>query len=102
MRCITRWEDLRRRLGQPKSILCLGNGPSSEDAGIDRAGYDCLFRVNWIWQGHTRHSNPDVVFTADLDPPPRSIPVVCFPTRTDANRILASYLPQRMGACTDY
>ena len=63
-----------RRLGEPKSILCLGNGPSSEDAGVERAGFDCLFRVNWIWQRRTRHSNPDVVFTADLDPPPHDAP----------------------------
>ena len=24
-------EDLRRELGQPRTLLCLGNGPSSED-----------------------------------------------------------------------
>lgn len=102
MRCIRSWEDLRRRLGEPRSILCLGNGPSSEDAGIHRAGYDRLFRVNWTWQGRTRHSNPDVVFTADLDLPPRDMPVICFPTRADANRILASYLRRRVAAHTNY
>jgi hypothetical protein len=102
MRCITGWEDLRRRLGEPEAILCLGNGPSSEEVGVDRAGFDCLFRVNWIWNERASHSNPDVVFTADLDPPPRDIPVICFPTRMDANRILASYLWRRIGARTDY
>lgn len=102
MRCITSWEDLRRRLGEPQAILCLGNGPSSEEAGVDRAGFDCLFRVNWIWRERARHSNPDVVFTADLDPPPRDMPVICFPTRTDANRVLATYLRGRIGARTEY
>lgn len=102
MRCIISWEELRRRLGEPKSILCLGNGPSSEDVGVDRTGFDCLFRVNWIWRERARHSIPDVVFTADLDAPPRDAPVICFPTRMDANRILASYLRTRIGALTEY
>ena len=33
-RCARRlngWEALRQRLGCPETILCLGNGPSSED-----------------------------------------------------------------------
>jgi hypothetical protein len=102
MRCITSWENLRRRLGEPRSILCLGNGPSSEDAGVDRAGFDCLFRVNWIWRERVRYSDPGVVFTADLDPPPRDAPIICFPTRADANRVLASYLWRRVGARTEY
>ena len=102
MRCIASWEQLCRRLGEPKSILCLGNGPSSEDADIDRSRYDCLFRVNWIWRERARHADPDVVFTADLDAPPREAPVICFPTRADANRILAGYLRHRLGAMTEY
>ena len=102
MRCIASWDQLRRRLGEPKSILCLGNGPSSEDADIDRGQCDSLFRVNWIWRDRARHADPDVVFTADLDPPPRAAPIICFPTRRDANRILASYLLRRLGARTEY
>jgi len=40
---------LRSRLGSPDSILCLGNGPSSESAQVPKA-FDRLFRVNWIWK----------------------------------------------------
>lgn len=102
MRCITRWDQLRRRLGEPKSILCLGNGPSSEDADIDRSQFDSLFRVNWLWRERARHADPDIVFTADLDPPPRAAPIICFPTRPDANRILARHLRRRLGMSTEY
>lgn len=102
MRCITSWDELRQRLGEPKTILCLGNGPSSEVAGIDEARFDCLFRVNWIWQERARLANPNVVFTADFDPPSPGAPIICFPTRADANRILASYVRRRIGARAEY
>jgi hypothetical protein len=102
MRCITSWDELHRRLGEPKTILCLGNGPSSEAAGIDAAHFDCLFRVNWIWQERARLANPNVVFTADFDPPSPGAPIICFPTRADANRILAGYARRRVGAQTKY
>ena len=93
MRCITSWDELRSRLGEPKTLLCLGNGPSSEGSGLDRVGFDCLFRVNWIWNDRSVHRDPNVVFTADLDAPSGpSVPIICFPTREDANRILASYV----------
>lgn len=102
MRCIISWEELRWRLGEPKTILCLGNGPSSEAAGIDAARFDCLFRVNWIWRERARLANPNVVFTADFDPPSPGAAIICFPTRADANRILASYVRRRIGAQTKY
>ena len=63
--------------------------------------FDCLFRVNWIWNERSIHRDPDVVFTADFDAP-SAAPIICFPTREDANRILASYVRRRIGARTEY
>ena len=101
MRRITSWAELRSRLGEPKTILCLGNGPSSEGLGIDGVGFDRLFRVNWIWNERSVHRDPNMVFTADLDAPSGAA-IICFPTREDANRILASYVRRRVGARTEY
>lgn len=101
MRCIASWEELRSRLGEPETILCLGNGPSSEAAGVENERFDCLFRVNWIWNERSIHRDPDVVFTADFDAP-FEMPIICFPSRGDANRILASYLRRGVGAHTEY
>src|ERR1700754_5069062 len=69
-RCVDDWDTLRRHLGNPQSILCLGNGPSSESPAVSDVRCDRLFRVNWIWRDRTEHASPHVVFTADLDPPP--------------------------------
>jgi len=102
MRCITSWDELRQRLGEPKTILCLGNGPSSEAEGIDEVRFDCLFRVNWIWQERARLAIPNVVFTADFDPPSPSAPIICFPTRADANGILTSHIRRRIGSRIEY
>jgi len=101
MRRIASWEELRSRLGDPETILCLGNGPSSEADGVEDVRFDCLFRVNWVWNERSIHRNPDVVFTADFDAP-SAAPIICFPTREDANRILASYVRRRVGARTEY
>jgi hypothetical protein len=82
---------LRDRLGHPASILCLGNGPSSEGPEIPE---DCdrLFRVNWIWGARRFLLAPDVVFTGDPDaPPPDSRAVVGFADPGAARRILAGY-----------
>ena len=46
---LTDWAALNDRLGRPTTILCLGNGPSSEDPRIPPE-HDCLFRVNWVWR----------------------------------------------------
>jgi hypothetical protein len=56
---------LAAALGHPRTILCLGNGPSSEDARLDRLEYDCLFRVNWMWKKRGRFLDPHMVFTGD-------------------------------------
>ena len=101
MQCLASPDELRTRLGEPQTILCLGNGPSSEAGGIEDVGFDCLFRVNWIWNARTIHRDPDVVFTADADTP-SGAPIICFPTRADANRILAGYVRRRGGARTEY
>ena len=57
-------EDLRRSLADPQTILCLGNGPSSEDERLLALEHDCLFRVNDSWLGRGFLARPDVVFTA--------------------------------------
>jgi hypothetical protein len=64
-RRIDDWDALRRRLGEPRSILCLGNGPSSEDPGLLQLGHDCLMRVNWRWRVRRFLDRPDVVFVGD-------------------------------------
>lgn len=74
-------DELGDRLGRPATLLCLGNGPSSEDPALSGVTYDCLFRVNWIWRGRGLFTAPDVVFTADSDLPIPSRPIICFPQR---------------------
>lgn len=65
------------------------------------ASFDCLFRVNWLWR-ERGHTAPQIVFTADPDPPPEHCaPIICFPERQDANRILAGY-SRRMRAPQEY
>lgn len=54
---------LRHALGAPQTILCLGNGPSSEDPVLSTLAYDALFRVNHSWLKRGRFTGPDVVFT---------------------------------------
>ncbi len=56
-------DDLREALGKPDTILCLGNGPTSENADVARVRYDCLFRVNHVWLSRGFLTEPDVVFT---------------------------------------
>ena len=57
---------LRQRLGHPESILCLGNGPSSEDPRLLDIAHDRLFRVNWRWLERGMLTQPDMVFVGDL------------------------------------
>lgn len=64
-RRIDDWDALRRRLGDPRSVLCLGNGPSSEDPRLAGLGHDCLMRVNWRWKDRGLLPDPDVVFVGD-------------------------------------
>ncbi len=88
-RCLDSWGQVARALGDPRAILCLGNGPSSEERALDAYAGACLFRVNWIWRNRDLLTRPRIVFTADPDlPPPASRALIAFPTRRDANRIL--------------
>ena len=73
-RRIDDWDALRRRLANPRSILCLGNGPSSEDPRLASVEHDCLVRMNWRWRERGFLDRPDVVFvgtpeTMGLVPP---------------------------------
>lgn len=61
-RRIDSWAALRDRVRQPRSILCLGNGPSSEDPRLARIEHDCLIRMNWRWRGRGFLERPDIVF----------------------------------------
>lgn len=54
---------LNAGLGAPRTILCLGNGPSSEQPELLRERYDALFRVNHKWLEREFLCDPDVVFT---------------------------------------
>ena len=56
-------EALGKELGHPQTILCLGNGPSSEDPRLHDVEADALFRVNHSWMSRQLFTNPDVVFT---------------------------------------
>ena len=53
---------LARRLGNPKTILCLGNGPTSADPALASLPRDALFRVNHQWMGAAFLTRPDVIF----------------------------------------
>ena len=57
-----KWEDFRRALGPHDSILCLGNGPSSERPEVVRKPHDCLFRANHSWISRNILTRPKVVF----------------------------------------
>ncbi|MCZ6799958.1 MAG: hypothetical protein O7F12_05665 [Nitrospirae bacterium] len=58
-------QDLSQRLGVPKTILCLGNGPSSEDPRLNEVNFDVLFRANHSWQSRGFLTEPDVIFTGN-------------------------------------
>lgn len=63
---VTRYDSvatLREALGYPETILCLGNGPSSEDPEVAKVRYDRLFRVNHVWLDRGFLTQPDMVFT---------------------------------------
>lgn len=58
---------LAAALGRPRTILCLGNGPSSEDPCVREVAFDSLFRVNHLWKGRGILTDPDLVFTGAQD-----------------------------------
>lgn len=56
-------DSLREALGNPSSIMCLGNGPSSEDPRLQEFDCDSIFRVNLQWLGRGYLARPDMIFT---------------------------------------
>lgn len=73
--------ELGARLGRPQTIICLGNGPSSEDRRLEGFRDATLFRVNWNWRSRDWMTAPQVVFTADPDLPSGGArPVIVLPT----------------------
>jgi hypothetical protein len=66
---IESFEALNERLGKPKTILCLGNGPSSEDPRLRELPYDCLFRTNWLWKHRGVLDHPQFVFVGSFQTP---------------------------------
>jgi hypothetical protein len=85
--------DLQSALDSPGTILCLGNGPTSEDPALDDHADGALFRVNWTWRGRGRWMRPDAVFTADPDLPPEDLrPILVFPDARTGLRILLQHL----------
>ena len=59
--------EIRSSLGNPKSILCLGNGPSSEDARLSELEYDTIFLVNHRWLERGVLTSANAIFTGALD-----------------------------------
>ncbi len=82
-RRIATLDELRAALGQPQAILCLGNGPSSEDPALAQYPYDCLFRVNHRWLERGLYDRPQMVFTGQKRTlfTVRSKPIFAFQTR---------------------
>ena len=62
---IDSWDELARALNSPRKILCLGNGPSSEDPRVQAVEHDCLMRVNWRWRKRGMLTRPQLVFVGD-------------------------------------
>ncbi len=77
-------------LGHPGTILCLGNGPSSEDETLKGLAHDVLFRVNHRWLKRGVLTRPDVVFVGGK-PSMRAVSGVIFGLKNnDAERRLVS------------
>jgi len=88
-RRIDSWDELRERLGKPDTILCLGNGPSSEDPSLGNRRFDCLFRVNWRWRDRGLLTAPRMVFVGDPRTPNRiSNAILAFRVEEEANYVL--------------
>jgi hypothetical protein len=82
-------EAFRDALGDPQTIMCLGNGPSSETPALADMAHDCLFRVNHRWHVRGFLSKPDVVFAGQK----RTLftlkgPIFAFQTRTTEGHLV--------------
>ena len=81
---------LRDALGNPRTILCLGNGPSSEDPRVRAEKFDCLFRVNHTWLDRGLLTEPHAIFTGTV-PTVKAIrrPVIfCLRSRRAEKRVI--------------
>ena len=67
LRRLSSFADINRSLGRPDSILCLGNGPSSEDPQIADGEYDAVFRVNHRWLARGYFTQANAVFTGAVE-----------------------------------
>ena len=87
-------EELRRRLDNPQTILCLGNGPSSEGPQVEEQAYDCLFRVKHAWMQRGFLTDPDVVFTGSkASVSALRVPILCLQTvRSEARLLVTRFL----------
>lgn len=72
---------LRRALPPLDTLVCLGNGPSSEDPRLGALAPAAVFRINWTWRGRGGLARPDVVFLGD-PAYPRGVgrPILAFRT----------------------
>ena len=88
-RRIGSWSELRQLLGLPRTIICLGHGPSSEVPGLAAISSDALFRVNWRWRERGFLTSPQLVFVGDPRTPNRlPTPIFGFRSPEDANYVL--------------
>lgn len=86
-------DGLKRRLAPRDTILCLGNGPSSEDPRLLAEADATLFRVNWIWAERSWLDAPDLVLTGDPDLVRLDRqPVIVFPNRETGEPVLQDHL----------
>ena len=90
------WDELAERLGRPRTIICLGNGPSSREATLALDASTCLLRVNWSWRRESHQPTPHVVFVADTRLPREDVPAVLgFRTRREVAYCLWRQLARR-------
>ena len=75
--------ELGAYLKQPRTILCLGNGPSSEDPSLASMPHDALFRVNHSWKSRGFLAKPDIVFCGGK-PTMRAIDDAAFGLQTES------------------
>lgn len=76
-------DELAAHLSKPKTILCLGNGPSSEDPALASMPHDALFRVNHSWKSRGLLVKPDIVFCGGK-PTMRAIDDAVFGLQTES------------------
>jgi hypothetical protein len=76
-------DELAAHLSKPKTIMCLGNGPSSEDPALASMPHDALFRVNHSWKSRGFLAKPDIVFCGGK-PTMRAIDDAVFGLQTES------------------